>query len=575
MRTRYLFILLAFTFAVSACEKTFLEKPITSATTIDSVFSNTTNALNAVAEAYHTCLEQGITYYTYGSYWNASIPENLSGSLNYGFSWTVANSQVMNGMTATGVIEDLDGFNYNYAAIRQAFLVKENIDQVPGMSASDKASIKAEMQMLAAYRLEQMMIIFGGVPIVTKTFNANDDLAVKRSSVQEVLDSVVSWCDQSAAVLPSKWSSTYSGRMTKAAALAIKSKAQLYAARPLFNTGTPYLDFGSNNNLICLGSADPGRWTTAAASAEAVISEAETNGGAHIINTGNPLADYGTATSTPGNAEVLLAFKYDYGGSSSVGSAGWGIGSFYDFHNWPAYGNMLTYNFATNYYKADGTDQTWPDLNVVTPFSDYLTKTSEMEARFKADYKPWQTDAPNNPGDSYWSNASTWQWGSPWVAIPTKFFYKASTRGWFEFPIFRLAAAYLSAAEAYNELGQPTQALARLNTIHTRAGLPAVTETDQTKLRAIIQREWAVEFFDENYRLHDVKHWKLADIGNGIIGGPIYGFSFNNGSTPTQYNNTNYQRSLSYTAFWAPKEYLCPIPQTEVNKGIIIQNPGY
>lgn len=575
MRYKYFLAILAFTFVFAACQKDFLQKPITSTTTVDSVFSSTTNALDALGQAYRECLQQGITYYDYGSYWNASIPANLSGELNYGFSWSVSDAELLNGYTATGTIEDLDGFTYNYTAIRQAYLVKENIDKVADMSASDKAVIKAEMQALVAYRYEQMMIIYGGVPIVTKAFNPNDNLAVPRSPLKDVLDSVVSWCDESEAVLPSTWSSTYAGRMTKAAVLAIKAKALIYAARPLFNTGTPYLGFGSNNDLICLGTADLTRWTTAANASEAVITEAETNGGFHIINTGNPLDDYGNATSTPSNPEVLLAFKLDYGGVSSNGAAGWGMSTFYNMHSWPAYGNMLVYNFLTNYYKADGTEQTWPDLTTVTPFSDYLTKMGQMEARFKVDFKPWQMDAANNPGDSYWSNANNFQWGSNAVAVANKFYYKASQRGWFEFPIFRLAAAYLSSAEAFNEAGQTQKALDRLNTIHTRAGLPAVTETDQAKLRAIIQREWAIEFFDENYRLHDVKHWKLADIGNGIIGGNIYSFAFNNGSISTQYNNTNYQRTLLYTAYWAPKEYLCPFPQTEVNKGIIVQNPGY
>lgn len=575
MGYKYLFVIATFVFALTSCQKEFLQKPITNTTTVDSVFTTTTNALSAISQAYRECLQQGITYYDYGSYWNASIPANLSGELHYGFSWSVSNSQLLNGYTASGTIEDLDGFNYNYTAIRQAFLVKENIDKVTDMSASDKAIVKAEMQALVAYRYEQMMIIFGGVPIVTKTFNASDNLAVPRSPLKNVLDSIVSWCDQSVAVLPSAWPNTYGGRITKSAVLAIKSKALLYAARPLFNTNVPYLNFGDNNNLICLGNADQSRWTAAAAASEAVITEAETNGKAYIINTGSPLDDYGTATSTPGNAEVLLALKLDYGSVSSNGAAGTGMATFYNMHSWPAYGNMLTYNFLTNYYKADGTEQIWPDLTTVTDFSDYLTKMGQMEARFKADFKPWQMDAANNPGDSYWSNAKNFQWGANTVAEPTKFYYKASQRGWFEFPIFRLAAAYLSSAEAYNEMGQTQKALDRLNKIHTRAGLPAVTETDQAKLRTIIQREWAIEFFDENYRLHDVKHWKLANIGNGIIGGNIYGFAYNNGSISMQYNNTNYQRTLLYTAFWAPKEYLCPFPQTEVNKGIIVQNPGY
>lgn len=84
----------------------------------------------------------------------------------------------------------------------------------------------------------------------------------------------------------------------------------------------------------------------------------------------------------------------------------------------------------------------------------------------------------------------------------------ADTRDWFEFPLYRLAEFYLNLAEAYNEAGNPAQALQNLNVIRSRAGLPNVTETGQEALRKIVQREWAVEFYEENHRYFDVKHWE-------------------------------------------------------------------
>ena len=60
-------------------------------------------------------------------------------------------------------------------------------------------------------------------------------------------------------------------------------------------------------------------------------------------------------------------------------------------------------------------------------------------------------------------------------AAPVKFYYKAGTRVWFEFPLFRLAETYLNLAEAYNEKGIAAKALENLNKVHNRAGLPKVT----------------------------------------------------------------------------------------------------
>jgi hypothetical protein len=251
------------------------------------------------------------------------------------------------------------------------------------------------------------------------------------------------------------------------------------------------------------------------------------------------------------------------------------MNAFYNTRVWEAQGNVMTTNQLDNYYKADGTDQTWPATGAVTAFTDYTTRMNQMEPRFQITCQPWEQDAKSNPGDVNWTNAATFGGQGFGCARVTKFYYKASSRAWFEFPLFRLASAYLSSAEAYNETGQSANALQRLNTIHQRAGLPAITTTDQAQLRAIIQREWAVEFFDEQYRLHDVKHWMLPTIGTAIIGGPIHTFGFNNGGAVVATGNTNYNDYVLYTAFWSPKQFLNPFPTTEINKGYLIQNPGY
>jgi hypothetical protein len=483
---------------------------------------------------------------------------------------------VLSGMTAAGGGEDMDGYAQNFVYIRQAWLVNENIDQVTDMDAADKATVKGEMLALIAYRYEQMFIIYGGVPIISKALLPTDSLTIPRAPLQTVLDSIVSWCDQAVAVLPSAWPAQWNGRMTKTAAMAIKAKALLYAARPLFNSATPYLSLGASDNLICLGTVDATRWQTALTASEAEITEATTNGGLTIINTGNPAADYGTATGVPSNAEVILAWKnidqtlFDPGNWNNLP-----MNAFYNTRVWEAQGNVLMTNQLDNYYKSDGTNQTWPAVGVVTPFTDYTARMNQMEPRFQITFQPWEQDAASNPGDVNWTNAATFGGNGFGCARVTKFYYLASGRAWFEFPLFRLASAYLSSAEAYNETGQSAQALQRLNVIHQRAGLPAITTTDQDSLRSIIQREWAVEFFDEQYRLHDVKHWKLPNIGSGIIGGPIHTFAFNNGGSVVETGNTNYNDYVLYTAFWAPQEYLNPFPTTEINKGYLVQNPGY
>jgi hypothetical protein len=96
-------------------------------------------------------------------------------------------------------------------------------------------------------------------------------------------------------------------------------------------------------------------------------------------------------------------------------------------------------------------------------------------------------------------------------------------------------------------------------------------------LRAIIQREWAIEYYNENQRYFLIKHWKLPDAGNGLIGGPRREFQFttNGQNTAVPANLLTYYDQVVFQAYWAPKMLLDPIPQSEINKRVLVQNPGY
>ena len=475
---------------------------------------------------------------------------------------------------------------------------------VPDMTDDEKNVYKAEVTALIAYRYMGMFYRFGGVPIVTRSFEASDDLTIGRATLEETLQHIVSLCEEAYDVLPAKWDAANNGRMTKGAVLAIKARALQFAARPLFNTGTPYLDNGSHNDLICFGSEDKERWKDAIDANEEVLTWAAANG-VELISTGNPFVDYATATSTPANKEVILAFKNNstaqdystyvflYNNSSS-------------YWTWNRFDNGesgLLSNHIKLYYKNDGTEMDWPTYGDNAPRSgaDWIENVANIEPRALADIKFAGHDAMNNAGDTKWSNLG---WGRNGYdgkkgagdTFPnsvggsdkgqlsgerTKFYYKAGSRTWFEFPLFRLAETYLNLAEAYNEYGNPTKALENLNKIHNRAGLPDITETNQAKLREIIQREKAIEFFSENHRYFDVKHWKHKDIGNGICGGSMRGFTFNIKDVAEavwpwdkKWIET-YWETEYYQSFWSPAMFLEPFPQTEINKGTTTQNPGY
>ena len=105
------------------------------------------------------------------------------------------------------------------------------------------------------------------------------------------------------------------GRLTRGAVLAIKARALMFAARPLFNSSKPYLDNGEHNDLICFGNENVSRWNDVITPMR--LCSITGSNGYELITGGaglgqpnpNALKDYGTATSTPSNNEVLLAYK--------------------------------------------------------------------------------------------------------------------------------------------------------------------------------------------------------------------------------------------------------------------------
>jgi hypothetical protein len=75
-----------------------------------------------------------------------------------------------------------------------------------------------------------------------------------------------------------------------------------------------------------------------------------------------------------------------------------------------------------------------------------------------------------------------------------------------------------------------------------------------------------------------VKHWKLEDIDNGIIGGSqkSYVYKYQDDRPPYIASSyISYSIRERYTGFWQQNQYLNPFPQMEINKGYLIQNPGY
>lgn len=598
-----------------SCQDNFLQKPDVSGTVnLDKIYSSTKNAEAALFRCYRDVLKHG---------WPSGIGLGhgtlgaISGEISKGWGWHATWEICDVGLMPNEHKNSIKGsagaehFGQNWEYIRACFLVKENIDKVPDMDDQMKGYIKGEATGLIAYRYMGMFYRFGGVPIVRKAFLPEDDFKISRASLQETLDYTLELLQEAYDALPDSWASiggnsVYIGRLTKGAVLAMKARLLMFAARPLFNSATPYLDFENkeNNNLICFGNASPERWRDAISANEAVLTWAAANGYG-LINTGgagvgqpnpNAATDYGTATSVLNNQEVLLAYKLDEGDGQIplyYNTSGYYPGDRSD----NGQSGMLT-NFLENYYDKEGNDMDWPKIGEAKPrpAQNWIDNVNKVEERFRMDVCAIGVGSLSNPGINAWQHTG---WGRRLVNLEinsgteskifpaasqvgygagpsTKFYYKAGARLWFEPPLFRLAEIYLNLAEAYNEVDDPTSSLKNLNMVHNRAGLPAITETDKEQLKKKIWREKAIEYFHENHRYYDAKHWKHPDIATNIYGGQKRELQFrvtaNSGSASAL---IEYWDANAYVTYWHPKMFLEPFHQEEVNKGIIVQNPGY
>ena len=143
--------------------------------------------------------------------------------------WQAAFGQVTNTPYDEGGARLLD--YWPYGNIREANVFIDKLTQSTTLNADYVSTRSAEARFLRAWEYFEMVKRFGGVPIVTEALGLDateDQLFVARNSEKEVYDFISSELDAIANALPD--AADVGGRATKWAALALKSRAMLYAA---------------------------------------------------------------------------------------------------------------------------------------------------------------------------------------------------------------------------------------------------------------------------------------------------------------------------------------------------------
>lgn len=139
------------------------------------------------------------------------------------------------------------------------------------------------------------------------------------------------------------------------------------------------------------------------------------------------------------------------------------------------------------------------------------------------------------------------------VYYPCKYRYNNPGKDTLEYQMmFRLGELYLIRAEASLEMGDLTNAVAYLNVIRTRAGLPDIKDISVSALMDSIQVERQRELFSEwGHRWFDL-------IRTGTI------------------NDVMDQVTAEKGGYWKPWKALFPLPEYDLNTDKnLTQNPGY
>jgi len=584
----------------TGCSDDFLEKPKGGAVTTDTIFHTQNQARLAVAQMYNTCIK---CYFP--ADWNGSRPESITDELyiihgsNDTWAGQIINTQYyVTGNMSTETNCDYGGYGSHYNGIRHANLVLENIDKVTDATDEWKSDVKGQAIFCRAMQHYELFRYYGGIPLVDHSLH--EDVNYPRRSVSAVVETIVKWCDDAAALLPATRPSVDFGKATKLAALALKARVLLFAASPLYNTpdnmksqltGARFED--ARDSVLCYPTYSADRWKLAADASKAVLDNAAT-AGVSLYNTGKPvttgetyatLGDYESVWNVYGNSEVILANTQSIESSSMWWSLYMSSQLFYS--SWGIKNNVPN-EFLQLYEKKDGTKWTLPASGTNLPTDIvaldldprfyqtiaydgmyYCTQKGYLDYYKSGDGYPQGSLCGANDGTPNGFAIETFKF------IPRVDAMDARHITW---PVFRLAEFYLSYAEALNEFSGPSQATYdAINIIRSRAGMPNKVGLDQGGFRAAIQNERTIELAYENNRYNDLLRWMTApQVLNKSLHGIVTTAKKVNGALTRPWVT-----GLFINRIFPQRYYYLPFSNAEISKKYLGnkdwngQNPGW
>ncbi len=128
--------------------------------------------------------------------------------------------------------------NNSWTRIRYCNQYLNNVDDYTGLSDTFKNGIKGQMYYFRALQYFELVRLYGGVPLILEDQAPEIDdpnNQTPRSTSGEVFNQIASDLDMAVSLLPTDWTGNDYGRVTRLSAAALKGRALLTWASPLFN----------------------------------------------------------------------------------------------------------------------------------------------------------------------------------------------------------------------------------------------------------------------------------------------------------------------------------------------------
>ena len=568
----------------------FLDKEVDLTLSDEQVFRSYENTRGFLANIY-TYLPDAFAGYTNGQYLAASRDCMTNNSLSF---WNVHyyNSVLTDGYSSIDHPFARDFWPKDFKAIRAANQFMKNARESV-IGNSDKAGddnhlydrYMAEARLLRAIFHFDIACWFGDVPIIGDdengvpiVFDPSDTEGMNRARTNcaDALKWIATECDAVKDKLPYRYSNENEnwGRVNGATAYALKSRALLYRASPLHNSGN-----------------DVSYWQEAAQAATDLIAKNNSQSNRYKLYTttdNNVNRNYYECfVSTPYyNDEYILSrsvwntyeielFLAPCGFSGTANSVG---------------RTNPTQNLVDSYETINGLpiDQD-PAYNAQNP---YANRDPRLEQTILHHGSIWGDPLQEEQRsiDISYPDGKDYQelHGGTLTGYYTKKFlnnmsFKSPSTYNHACPIFRYGEILLNAAEAINEASGPEQAYQYVNQVRARVGMPPYTGMSKEQFRERIRNERRIELCFEDHWFFDERRWKLFEnqTMTNEKGLPYYKQVYNiYGVIVTPDESTVYTyvpaqvhptRSLNI-----PKNYYFPIPDADVKKAPNLkQNPGW